>query len=86
MTFSVAYHPASIAFHWERGVDITTTGIWKCWEHLREDRWRAQRRSTDPEEYEVELRHDAHALRLVLDADAEVTRTERVRRRSGADG
>ena len=83
LTYSVAYHPASVAFHWDRGVDVTTKGVWEVHEHGRERQWTSERRSSDPESYEVSLRRDEDALRFRLDADAAVTRTERVRREHG---
>jgi DNA-binding transcriptional ArsR family regulator len=83
LTYSAAYHPASVAFHWDRGVDVTTTPPWAFNGHLREGRWTSERRSSDPERYEVVLRRDGDAVRLRLDATATVTRTERVRRRGG---
>jgi hypothetical protein len=82
LTYSVAYHPASVAFHW-RGVDVTTMGVWEFHEHVRERQWTSERRSSVPESYEVTLRRDDDPLRVRLDADAAVTRTERVRRESG---
>jgi len=81
LTYGVAYHPASVAFHWERGVDVTTNGLWEFHDHLAEERWTAERVATDPAEYEVVLRRDGDALRCRLDANADVVRTERVRRR-----
>jgi DNA-binding transcriptional ArsR family regulator len=80
LTTRVAYHPASVAFHWDRGVDVTAKGLWTFTGHLLEGRWTSERVATDPAEYQVVLRHDGDALRCRLDADAEVTRTERVRR------
>jgi hypothetical protein len=81
LTYGVAYHPASVAFHWDRGVDVTTKGLWRFHDNLAEGRWTAERVATDPEEYEVVLGRDGDALRCRLDADADVQRTERVRRR-----
>jgi ssDNA-binding Zn-finger/Zn-ribbon topoisomerase 1 len=81
LTYGVAYHPASVAFHWERGVDVTTKGLWAFHDNLAEGRWTAERVESDPAEYEVVLRRDGDALRCRLDADADVLRTERVRRR-----
>lgn len=80
LTYSVVYHPASVAFHWDRGVDVTTRGVWRFNEHLYEGRWTAERVASDPDEYEVVLRHEDDAVRLSLDADATVVATERVRR------
>jgi DNA-binding transcriptional ArsR family regulator len=80
LSYGVAYHPASVAFHWERGEDVTTKGMWEFHDRLAERRWTAERRSTDPTEYEVVLRHGEDAFRCRLDATASVRHTERVRR------
>ncbi|MFB6140302.1 MAG: helix-turn-helix domain-containing protein [Halosimplex sp.] len=80
LTYGVAYHPASVAFHWERGVDVTTKGMWEFNDHLWEGRWTSERVASDPEEYEVVLRRDGDALRCRLDSEADVVWTERVRR------
>jgi DNA-binding transcriptional ArsR family regulator len=83
LTYSVAYHPASIAFHWDRGVDVTTKAVWEFHEHVREGRWTSERVADDPPAYEAVLRRGDDAVRLRLDSSATVTRTERVRRESG---
>lgn len=80
LSYGVAYHPASVAFHWDRGIDVATRGLWEFHEHLEADRWTAEQVSTDPDEYEVTLRRGDDALRCRLDSSATVTRTERVRR------
>jgi len=81
LTYGVAYHPASVAFHWDRGVDVTTKGLWEFHDNLVEGRWTAERVESGPAEYEVVFRRDGDALRCRLDAHADVVRTERVRRR-----
>ncbi len=81
LTYSAAFRPPSIAFHWDRGVDILGTGWWELHRYLREGRWSAERIATDPVEYRVELRHEDAMLRVFLDAAARTTRTERVRGR-----
>ncbi|QCS43617.1 helix-turn-helix domain-containing protein [Natrinema versiforme] len=83
LTYSVVYHPASIAFHWDRGVDVTARGIWEFHEHVYEGRWTSEQTASDPEEYEVVLRQGDDAVRLYLDSAATVVRTERVRGESG---
>lgn len=83
LTYSVVYHPASVAFHWDRGVDVTSKGIWEFHECVYDGRWTSDQVGTDPEEYEVVLRDGDDAVRLYLDTTATVTRTERVRRESG---
>jgi hypothetical protein len=83
LTYSVAYHPASVAFHWDRGIDVTAKGVWEFHEHVYEGRWTSEQTETAPDEYEVVLRHEDDALRLYVDETATVTRTERVRRENG---
>jgi DNA-binding transcriptional ArsR family regulator len=82
---AVAYHPESVAFHWEHGVDIVGTGMWELHRHLHDGRWSAERVATEPAEYRVEMRRADTSLRLYLDETAAVTRTERVQRRGGSD-
>lgn len=82
LTYSAAYHPASVAFHWDHGVDITGTGIWELHHHLYEGRWSSERLGANPDEYRVVLRRDDEALRVFLDGNTRVTRTERVRGRT----
>jgi len=83
LTYSVVYHPASIAFYWERGVDVTARGMWEFHEYVYDGQWTSEQTASDPEEYEVVLRHGGDALRLYLDSTATVVRTERVRGESG---
>jgi len=83
LTYSVVYHPASIAFHWDHGIDVTTRGLWEFHEHVYEGRWTSEQTASDPDEYMVVLRHGDDAVRLYLDSTATVVRTERVRRESG---
>lgn len=85
LSYSVVYHPASVAFYWDLGIDITGKALWELHEYACDDQWTAEKRGSDPDEYEVVLRQDEDMLRLYLDADATVTRTERVRRNTGAD-
>jgi len=80
LTYSVVYHPASIAFHWDHGVDVTTRGIWEFNEYVYEGHWTSEQIAADPDEYEVVYRRGDDTLRLSLDATATVVRTERVRR------
>lgn len=82
LTYSVAYHPASVAFHWDHGVDIMETGMWEFHRHLHEGTWASERIDTDPDEYRVVLRRDDALLRVFLDETARVIRSERVRGRT----
>lgn len=83
LTHTAAYHQESIAFHWDRGVDILGSGAWRLHHNLHDGQWTAERTETDPDEYRVDLRHETAMLRLFLDEHAAVTRTERVQRREG---
>ncbi|GAB7009576.1 DUF7351 domain-containing protein [Halorubrum trueperi] len=82
LTYSAAFRTPSIAFYWDRGVDIMGTGWWELHSYLRDGRWTAERIATNPAAYRVELRHEDAVLRLYLDDDARPTRTERVRGRN----
>lgn len=82
LPYSVAYHPASVAFHWDHGVDIMGTGIWEFHRHLIDGHWTAEQLTTDPDAYRVVLRRDTATLRVFLDGNVRVTRTERVRGRT----
>lgn len=82
---AAAFHPASIAFHWERGLDVLHTGVWVFNRYLYEGDWTDEQEADDPPEYRVELRSDGATLRLFVDGSGAVTRTERVRRRDHGD-
>lgn len=75
-------HPASVAFHWDHGVDILSVGVREVSKRLQAEEWTARRVGTDPGEYEVSYRVGASELRLSVDGDLAVARTERVRRDS----
>jgi hypothetical protein len=81
LTHAVAYHPESVAFHWEHGDDVLATGTWELHHHLHDGRWRAERAGSDRAAYRVEMERDEATLRLYADETAAVTRTERVQRR-----
>lgn len=78
----VAYHPASVAFHWDHGIDVNAQGVWDFFEHVRDGRWTSERISTDPVEYLVVLRLGEDVLELRLDSSATITSSKRVRRRT----
>lgn len=82
LPYCAAFRTASIAFHWDHGVDIMGTGWWELHSNLMEGRWTAEQIATDPAEYRVELRYEDATLRVFLDDDGETTRTERVRGRN----
>lgn len=83
LTYSVVYHPASVAFYWDRGIDVTTRGIWEFHENVYDGRWTSEQIASDPDEYGVVLRHGDDAVRFYLDSNATVMGTERVRGESG---
>lgn len=78
----LANHPASVAFHWDHGVDVLSLGIRDVGEKLDSGEWEAERVGTAPPEYEVTYSVGANVLRLVVDDGLIVSRTERVRRDS----
>ncbi len=80
MVYAAAYHPASLAFHWEHGLDLSTKGMWEL--HQFKDEWTTEQLSSDPAEYRVVMPQDSEALHIYLDSDVTVTRTERVRGRT----
>mgnify|MGYP000678184169 CR=1 FL=1 len=82
---AAAYHPESISFLWERGVDVLGNGVWEFNRNLHDGSWTSERVASDPVEYRVELERDTATLRLFLDESAVVQRTERVRRRDQSD-
>jgi hypothetical protein len=90
LTHAAAYHPASVAFHWEHGVDVAGKGLWELHRFLYEDRWSADRVDDDPAAartdgdraaFRVTFQQGTTELRCFLDDAATVTLTERVRRR-----
>lgn len=82
LPFRATYHPASVAFHWEQGTDITRMPMWAIHENVVAERWTAERTETDPVEYRIVHRSDPQELHVHLDSNATVTRTERVRGRT----
>lgn len=83
LTYHTVFHPAAVAFYWDRGIDVTTKGLWEFHEYVYDGRWSSEQVASDPAEYEVVLRHGHDAVRLQLDSTATVTGSERVRRESG---
>lgn len=81
LPYSAAYHPESIAFHWEHGIDILGTGFWEFHPYLDDGQWISERIESNSADYRVELQQETTVLRLSLDTEAIVTRTERVERR-----
>lgn len=81
LTHAVAFHPESVAFHWEHGIDIMGTGLWEFHSHLHDGLWRSERVDDGPATYRVTLQADATSLRLFVDERGMVTHSERVRRR-----
>lgn len=79
----VATHPASVAFHWDHGVDTTSLTTFEMLPRVLDERWATDRLA--PDVYEVTFRVDEDVLRLVVDDDLSVERAERVRRDSVGD-
>lgn len=69
-----------MTFHWDHGVDVLGTGVWEFHDFVYEEQWSAERVDGAPDEYQVTYRRDDASLRLFLDEEANVVRTERVRR------
>ena len=78
-----ATHPASIAFHWDHGVDTTSLTTFEMLPRLLADEWSTDRLA--PDRYEVTFRLEGDALRMIVDDELSVERTERVRRDSVDD-
>jgi hypothetical protein len=76
----LANHPASVAFHWDNGIDVLSTGPREASAKLRSGQWDTERVSTDPGEFRVTYRVDGNVLRLTVNDDLELLRSERVRR------
>jgi hypothetical protein len=70
----VLFHPAVVAFHHGRGVDVTETAIWELdWAVTPV----AEAVAEDPLRVEVPVAVDGDELRLTLDADAAVVAERR---------
>jgi hypothetical protein len=78
----LATHPAAVAFHWDHGVDVTSLGPRAVGERLDDGRWRTEQAATEPPEFEVTYRADQNVLRLTVDDNLDLLRSERVRRDS----
>ena len=85
LPYAAAYHPESIAFHWEHEVDILGSGFWEFHSYLSNSQWASDRVRSDPDEYCVKFEHGTTVLRIFLDSNASVTRTERVQTRDQSD-
>ncbi|MFU8868921.1 ArsR family transcriptional regulator [Natronococcus sp.] len=73
----LATHPASIAFHWDRGIDVRTFGFCELTERVTTGQWGTDR--TGPHEYRVTYRLEDAELRLTVDDTLSVTSSVRVR-------
>jgi hypothetical protein len=76
----LSYHPASVAFHWDNDVDVLSQGPRDLGAKLGSGQWDTERVATDPDEFRIRYRVDGNELRLTVDDDLELLRTERVRR------
>ncbi|MFC3957452.1 DUF7351 domain-containing protein [Halovivax cerinus] len=70
-------HPATVAFYWNRGIDIRSKPIWNLFAHLSDGGWTVEVES-EPRTYRVTLREDEDELRLTFDADLSVTDVARL--------
>jgi hypothetical protein len=70
-------HPASIAFHWDRGVDVRSFGFRELTGRVTAGRWGTDR--VDADEYRVTYRLEGAELRLTVDETLAVSSTARVR-------
>lgn len=77
----LAYHPASIGFHWENDTDVLSQGPREVGTKLGSGQWDTERVATDPDEFRIRYRVDENVLRLTVDDDLELLRSERVRRK-----
>lgn len=79
----LANHPASVAFHWDHGVDALSIGFRELNDLRERNDWRTDRVGTD--EYRVTYRIDDAQLRLRVDEELSVLQAERVRRDSNVE-
>lgn len=74
----LTYHPAVIAFYWERGVDVTDEPFWGTFTRLHSEEWETECLSSEPYEFRVVISLDGDELRVELDGDLEVRSVEAV--------
>lgn len=72
---ALADHPAFVAFHHERGVDLSDHRLWTL--PFVDDPARTAVREDDPLRVGVTARHDGDALTVVVDDELSVVATER---------
>ena len=70
-------HPSTIAFYWERGVDVTEKPFWDLITDVAEGRWTVETIDEDPSSYRITIREDDDELWLTFDDDLEVTDVRR---------
>ncbi|AGB38709.1 winged helix-turn-helix domain-containing protein [Natronococcus occultus] len=70
-------HPASIAFHWDRGIDVRSFGFAALTERVTACDWNTTR--VAPEEFRVTYRLEDARLRLTVDETLAVSSIARVR-------
>ena len=70
-------HPATVAFYWERGVDIRSKPFWVVAAYLVDGRWTVER-TDERRAYEITIREDGDELRLTLDDELAVTDVTRL--------
>jgi hypothetical protein len=77
----LANHPASVGFHWENDTDVLSHGPREVGTKLGSGQWNTERVATDPDEFRIRYRVGENVLRLTVDDDLELLRSERVRRK-----
>lgn len=77
LTVWFSNHPASVAFHWEHGVDVLSFGFHEMTERLMNGDWRTSR--AGPGEYVLTYGVDDAELHLTIDDCLSVLGAERVR-------
>ncbi|WP_415378791.1 hypothetical protein [Halosimplex sp. TS25] len=73
----LATHPATVAFHWDHGVDALSLSVGDLLDRRERGDWQTDRVG---DEYAVTYRLDDERLRLRADEELSVLRTERIRR------
>ncbi|NIC00968.1 helix-turn-helix domain-containing protein [Halobacterium sp. R2-5] len=77
LPYAVVGHPASVVFHWERGVDVTQLGFWELHDRAYVEDWAVEERAGG-EGYEVSMELEGDLLRLVVDGAVGVVESETV--------
>ena len=70
-------HPSTVAFYWERGVDVTEKPFWELVTAIAEERWTVESLDDDTASYRITVREDEDELWLDFDDDLQVTDVRR---------